>query len=201
MGLRERKKERTALAIEDAALELFAKQGFHATTIAAIAEAADISPRTFFSYYPSKESVLFGDFDETFQSLSEHLDARGDQSLLDALRAWIADHIEGEDHRDQRELRRRLVVEENEELLAYERQLLAQFETLLATAAATELGADPHDLHPRIIAAAAAATLGVLRADPSAPQPEEAPDPLVLLDDAFAFLRGGTAALRRRRAL
>ena len=74
---------------------------------------------------------------------------------------------------------------------------MARFETLLAAAAATELGAEPDDLHPRIIAAAAAATLTALKPEPNAPEP--APDPLAVLDDAFAFLRGGTDALRRRR--
>ncbi len=201
MGLRERKKERTALAIEDAALKLFAEHGFHATTIAAIAEAADISPRTFFSYYPSKESVLFGDFDETFQSLSERLDARGEEGVLETLRVWIIEHAEGEEHLDERECRRSKVVEENEELAAYQRQLIARFEALLAAAIAAELSADPHDLHPRIIAAAAAATLTTLKPDPTAPEPEQASDPLAVLDDAFAFLRAGADALAARRAL
>src|SRR3954453_8737242 len=116
MGLRERKKERTARAIEDAALRLFAKRGFHATTVADIADAADVAPRTFFAYFPSKESVLFDDFDAILQSLSEHLEGRtGD--LLDALRAWIVGLVEGEPVPDKRDLQRREVIDANEQLL------------------------------------------------------------------------------------
>jgi AcrR family transcriptional regulator len=199
MGLRERKKERTARAIEDAALRLFAERGFQATTVADIAEAADIAPRTFFSYFPSKESVFFGDFDETFQSLSDHLDARtGD--LLDALRAWIVDLVEREGLPDERKCRRRELIDATEQLLAYERQQVARFENLIAAAAATDLDASPRDLHPRLVAAAAAAALTALRPDPAAPEPAFGADPLASLDDALAFLRGGMSALRRRRA-
>jgi AcrR family transcriptional regulator len=199
MGLRERKKERTARAIEDAALRLFAERGFQATTVADIAEAADIAPRTFFSYFPSKESVLFGDFDETFQSLSDHLDARtGD--LLDALRAWIVEHVEKDGLPDERELRRREVIESTEQLLAHERHLLARFEDMIAAAAAQDLGASRGDLHPRLVAAAAGAALTTLRPDPAALEAPPGTDPLAPLDDALAFLRGGMSALRRRRA-
>jgi AcrR family transcriptional regulator len=199
MGLRERKKERTARAIEDAALRLFAERGFHATTVADIAEAADIAPRTFFAYFRSKESVLFGDFEDTFQSLSEHLDARtGD--LLGALRAWIVDLIDDEGVPDERELRRNEVIDATEELLGYQRQLLARFETVIAEAAAKDLDASPRDLHPRLVAAAAAAALNALRPDPSALEPAPGSDPLAPVDDALAFLRGGMSALRRRRA-
>src|SRR3954462_15919153 len=115
MGLRERKKERTAQAIEDAALRLFSERGYQATTIADIAEAAEIAPRTFFAYFPSKESVLFGDFEANFQSLSDHLDARtGD--LPDALRSWIADLTEHEGPPDERDRQRRELIEATEEL-------------------------------------------------------------------------------------
>jgi AcrR family transcriptional regulator len=60
-GLRERKKLRTRAAIQKEALRLFMKKGYEETTIEDIAEAVEISPSTFFNYFPSKEAVVFQD--------------------------------------------------------------------------------------------------------------------------------------------
>jgi AcrR family transcriptional regulator len=61
LGLRERKKIKTHQAIRREAFRLIEENGYAATTVEQIAEAADVSPSTFFRYFPSKESLLLAD--------------------------------------------------------------------------------------------------------------------------------------------
>lgn len=78
MGLRQRKKLATRVALRKAAFELFKAQGYDATTTAQIAAAADVSPATFFRYFATKEAlILEDDYDPLFLTDTEPIDPDG----------------------------------------------------------------------------------------------------------------------------
>jgi AcrR family transcriptional regulator len=202
-GLRERKKQRTREQIVEAAMGLFAERGYHATTIADIAEAADVSPRTFFSYFPSKEAVVFHDAERDLDGLASALrDRLPGETAFDALRRWIDTVIdERMGERDEALLRKRL-CREDESLANFQGGLMARIQELLLEAIADDLGEPPDALRPRLVAAAALAALTSLegssrrKADESAPVDKS--EALAVLDDAMIFLRGGLDALQDR---
>ena len=85
-GLRERKKARTRAAIRQHALALFLTQGYAATTVEQIADAAEVSPATFFRYFPTKEDVVLQD-DFDILALAEMEAAPPELSPIAAFRA------------------------------------------------------------------------------------------------------------------
>ena len=91
-GLRERKKARTRAAIREHALRLFRAQGYAATTVEQIAAAAEVSPSTFFRYYPTKEDVVLrDDFDDRMFAAFQRQPSS--MSPVAALRAGIREAL------------------------------------------------------------------------------------------------------------
>jgi AcrR family transcriptional regulator len=91
VSLRERKRERTRQALVDAALELFERNGYEATTVAEIAARAEVGTRTFFNYFPTKEDLLFPEYDLRVRTTLAAIAGRGPDEtpaevLLRALR-------------------------------------------------------------------------------------------------------------------
>jgi AcrR family transcriptional regulator len=200
-GLRERKKQRTREQIIEAAMGLFAERGYHATTIADIATAADVAPRTFFSYFPSKEAVVFHNVERDLDGLATTLrDRLPGETAFDALRRWIdAMFDEWTAEEDEALLRKRL-CHEDEGLANFQGGVMARINELLLEAIANDLGEPQDALRPRLVAAAAMAALTSLEGtfDEKAEQrvPGAKAEALAVLDDAMLFLRGGIDALQ-----
>jgi AcrR family transcriptional regulator len=200
-GLRERKKQRTREQIIEAAMGLFAERGYQATTIADIATAADVAPRTFFSYFPSKEAVVFHTVDRDLDGLASALrDRLPDETAFDALRRWIDgmyDNWMAEE--DEAVLRKRL-CREDEGLTNFQGGVMARIQELLLEAIARDLDEPQDSLRPRLVAAAAMAALhsldNTLDEKPDQHVRETKTEALAVLDDAMLFLRGGIDALQ-----
>jgi AcrR family transcriptional regulator len=90
-GLRERKKLKARRELERVALELFSGKGFDQTTIREIADAADMSPRTFFRYFSSKEEVIFARASDDIEALRLRVRSRpeGEPPYESARHAFI----------------------------------------------------------------------------------------------------------------
>jgi AcrR family transcriptional regulator len=204
-GLRERKKQRTREQIIEAAMGLFAERGYQATTIADIASEADIAPRTFFSYFPSKEAVVFHNVDRDLDTLASALrDRLPGETAFDALRRWIDAILEEKMAEEDEALLRKRLCREDEGLANFAGGVMARIHELLLEAIADDLDEPPEALRPRLVAAAAAAALNSLgdRGDEKPGQQvsmskEEA---LAVLDDAMLFLRAGIDALQDKAA-
>jgi len=94
-GLRERKKVRTRKALADAALWLFHERGYDETTVADIAAAADVSTKTFFNYFPSKEAVVFVDAQRRMEIAIEVVAERRAGEQLPELFGRLLDCLQG----------------------------------------------------------------------------------------------------------
>ena len=169
-SLRERKKLATRRSLRRVALDLVAERGFAHVTVEDIAEAADVSPRTFFNYFPSKEAALFGADPDRVAALRERVvhEAPG-EPVLDALRMvmvsdaqTVADELSelGGDPADW--LRRIKEARTDPHLRAAHAAQMAMVERAITEGLAERLGTDPErDPYPGLLAATAA---GVFRA-------------------------------------
>ncbi|MGH9010744.1 MAG: TetR family transcriptional regulator [Acidimicrobiia bacterium] len=184
VGLRERKRLRTRAAIQAAGLHLFAAQGYDATTCEQIAAAAEVSPATFFRYFPTKEDVVLSDdYDDLLLALLQDRPPR--ESPVQAVRRSLAAGLEAIYAADAELIRERLQLVLSVPALRarrYEQQRAT--ERLLADGLAARIQCSPDDLETRVVAAAIAATV-VVAVEEWAEQRGELPE---LMDRALTAL-------------
>lgn len=191
IGLRERKKAETRVALASAALRLAVELGPDRVTVDEIAGAAGVSPRTFFNYFATKEDAILGNSSASASRLLEHLVARPPaEAPLDALRAALhasVDHLQSDP--DEWIARSRLVRNHPALSVRYAARLSAlEREVVLEIARRTGLDAD-RDPYPGVIAGSAMASVRVAltiwqERGPRGSLP-------ALLDEAFDHLAAG----------
>src|SRR5436190_10615944 len=149
MGLRETKKLRTRQEIADKAMGLFVKRGFNHVTVAEVAAAAEVSEKTVYNYFPTKEDLFFDEVPDRERALVEAVrNRRPGESVASAL------------ERLQSTACRRMcserfaifarIIEESPALQAKELEVMARFTDALAGAIQSELGV--HDLDAKVAA-------------------------------------------------
>jgi AcrR family transcriptional regulator len=193
LGLRERKKARTREALQEAAMALFTRQGFDGTTVEEIADACEVSPRTFFRYFPTKEDVLFADADTRRERLlavlaDEPADEPPFAALQAAMRALAVDYR----HDRAALVARSKVLEGSLQLQAYKAEHQHGWEAAVVdalerrtVAAGAPVAREELQLLTALATAAMRVSVDVWVADASGPDLE------VLLDRAFGRLASG----------
>lgn len=213
-GLRERKKRRTRAAVQDAALELFLERGYRATTLAAIAERADVALRTVTVHFPAKEDLLFADDPFDAGALQQRLSARRpDESTLVVLRDWMITTMQDLDAQDahpssgagdadparvwRRRAARARLLAQDDELRGRARAGYLHLEQVIAVALADDLKTGADALVPRL---ASLAVVGGLREvvygshEALTTDVTDATNLMPLVQHVLDFVQAGTAA-------
>ncbi|TDD37671.1 TetR family transcriptional regulator [Actinomadura sp. KC06] len=196
-GRRERKKQRTREALVDAAFSLFAEKGFDATTVEEIADAVDVSSRTFFRYFASKEDVALTFQEEQTRAVMDALAARpADEPIMTALRHTVVEIARacerGELGFDPERFECMFtMMSESPALMAGSLEHAQKKQALLTEVVGARLGLDPAtDLRPHVIAGAA--TCGFqAAADALRRHPGTFGTMSEAVDRAFDILEGG----------
>jgi AcrR family transcriptional regulator len=160
-GLRERKKARTRASIREHALRLFREQGYDATTVDQIADAAEVSPSTFFRYFHTKEDVVLED-DIDLLALGAFHDQPADLPIVAAFRAAAREALSTVTPEELASMRETsALILTVPELRARAMDEYTRTIDVIAEAAAHRVGRDPGDFEVRIVAGA---IIGVIMA-------------------------------------
>ncbi len=187
-GLRERKKQETRDELTRAAIELFETNGFDAVTVDEIADAAGVSPRTFFRYFGSKEAVLFGDQEELLGILRDAIASQPPGMpplrVLEEAVVVLAAHTS----RDrERQLRLARLAETGAAPALYQRTVLQPlWEQTIAIALAKRLDLSPDDIRPRLLAGVGMAVMNAVGKTWTITGGQAAIE--AIIDDAFTAL-------------
>jgi AcrR family transcriptional regulator len=160
-GLRERKKARTRASLREHALRLFREQGYQNTTVEQIAAAAEVSPSTFFRYFPTKEDLVLQDDMDTrmIAALEQQPPDLGPVAAVRAASRQMFDSYTADDIDILRETTR--LTTTVPEIRARAMDEFARTITVVAEAVARRAGRPPDDLAVRT---AAGAIVGVIMA-------------------------------------
>jgi AcrR family transcriptional regulator len=194
-GLRERKKRATREAIARAGVELFVERGYDETTLAEIAEAAGVSTRTIFAYFPGKEDILFATVQTMCDALVRALEERpAGTDALSALREFILSTAH-----EKTELDHKLgqMIASDPTLTSHRRARIGQLQEVLAGAIADDLGVPAGDLRPQIAAASVTAAFELLeQEDHQGPWRTATSEEIAAaIDPVLSFVRAGLQAL------
>ena len=160
LGLRERKKQATRAALASAALRLAAERGPDAVTVHDIAAEADVSPRTFFNHFATKEEAFVADDLERAEAFLARFAAEPDDApLWTTLVRLLGDHLEGFAAAGRDQALAQHAVRTSPAVLVQQFRQYAGLEADLLRELARRTGQEPSTLQPRLLAATAMAAM------------------------------------------
>jgi TetR/AcrR family transcriptional regulator, regulator of mycofactocin system len=181
-----RRRATSRAELEEAAFALFAERGFDATTVDEIAAAAGIGRRTFFRYFPSKNDIPWGAFEQELDRMRDRLkECPTDMPVMDAVRFALIDFNRVDPAQIPLHRRRMELILRVPTLLAHSTLRFAAWRAVVAEFVAERTGHRPEDLAPQAIAHA---VLGVSTAAYEHWLDDEGADLGLLLDEAMRQL-------------